>query len=151
MQSVRTVVRTLIAVFLATAAPVLAAPAVQAHAREAHQQSSRTDAAGSHKLTVSIDGVTPSYATPKSTITVSGTVTNGTSSPLTGLQVQLLSSAVNFFTRSGMDSYTAGHDDGAAAIAEGTAAAVPGTLHSGKTVRWSASFTADSAGFPVFG
>ena len=151
MQSVRTVVRTLIAVFLATAAPVLAAPAVQAHAREAHQQSSRTDAAGSHKLTVSIDGVTPSYATPKSTITVSGTVTNGTSSPLTGLQVQLLSSAVNFFTRSGMDSYTAGHDDGAAAIAEGTAAAVPGTLHSGKTVRWSASFTADSAGYPVFG
>jgi hypothetical protein len=151
MQSVRTVVRTLIAVFLATGASVLAAPAVQAHAGEAHQQSSGTDAAGSHKLTVSIDGMTPNYATPKSTITVSGTVTNGTGSPLTGLQVQLLSSAVFFSTRSGMDSYTAGHDDGAAAIAEGTAIALPGTLHSGKTVGWSASFTADSAGYPVFG
>jgi hypothetical protein len=151
MQSVRTVVRTLIAVFLATAAPVLAAPAVQAHAREAHQQSSGTDAAGSHKLTISIDGVTPNYATPRSTITVRGTVTNGTGSPLTGLQVQLMSSAVFFGTRSGMDSYTAGHDDGAAAIAEGTAVALPGALHSGKTVRWSASFSAASAGYPVFG
>jgi len=151
MQSVRTVVRTLIAVFLATAAPVLAAPAVQAHAREAHQQSSGTDAAGSHKLTVSIDGVTPNYATPTSTITVSGTVSNGTGSPLTGLSVQLMSSSLLFRTRSGMDSYTAGHDDGAAAIAEGTAVALPGTLHSGKTVRWSASFTAASAGYPGFG
>src|SRR5215472_5393073 len=55
MQSVRTVVRTLIAVFLATAAPVLAAPAVRAHAQEVQQQSFRTNSAGSARLTVSVD------------------------------------------------------------------------------------------------
>lgn len=149
MQSVRTVVRTLIAVFLA-AAPVLAAPAVQAHAREVRHQSSGTDAADSRRLTISIDGITPRYATPKSTITVSGTVSNGTGSPVAGLQVQLLSSPQLFVTRSGMDSYTAGHDSGAAAVTE-TAVTLPGTLHSGRTVRWSASFTAASAGYHGFG
>lgn len=151
MQSVRTVVRTLIAVFLAAAAPLLAAPAVQAHAGEARQHSSGTDAAGSRKLTISIDGVNPSYATPRSTVTVHGTVTNDTGSPLTGLQVQLLSSAQFFGTRSGMDSYTAGRDDGAASVPEGTPVTLPGTLHSGKTVQWSASFAAASVGYPVFG
>ena len=105
MQSVRTVVRTLIAVFLATAAPVLAAPAVRAHAQEVQQQSFRTNSAGSGHLTISVDGVSPSYATPTATITVRGTVTNDTGSPVTGVQVQLLSSSVPFYARSEMDSY----------------------------------------------
>lgn len=151
MQSVRTVVRTLIAVFLATAGPVLAAPAVRAHAQEIQQQSSRTDAAASHQLTVSIDGMSPSFAGPSSTITVRGTLTNDTGSPLQGVQVQLLSSAQYFSTRSDMDSYTAGRDTQLALFAVGTAFAVPGTLHSGHTVRWSASFPASAIGYPQFG
>jgi hypothetical protein len=151
MQSVRTVVRTLIAVFLATAAPVLAAPAVRAHAQEVQQQSFRTNSAGSGQLTISVDGVSPSYATPTATITVRGTVTNDTGSPVTGVQVQLLSSSVYFQTRSQMDSYTAGHDTLLYLAPEGTSVTLPGTLHSGKTARWSASFTAASVGYSQFG
>ncbi len=151
MQSVRTVVRTLIAVFLATAAPVLAAPAVRAHAQEVQQQSFRTSSAGSGHLTISVDGVSPSYATPTATITVRGTVTNDTGSPVTGVQVQLLSSSVWFDARSTMDSYTAGHDTLLYPAPEGTSVTLPGTLHSGRTARWSASFTAASAGYSQFG
>ena len=147
----RTVVRTLIAVFLATAAPVLAAPAVRAHAQEVQQQSFRTNSAGSRQLTISVDGVSPSYATPTATITVRGTVTNDTGSPVTGVQVQLLSSSLYFGTRSAMDSYAAGHDTLLNLAPEGTAVTLPGTLHSGRTARWSASFPAASAGYPQFG
>jgi Family of unknown function (DUF6049) len=151
MQSVRTVVRTLIAVFLAAVAPVLAAPAVRAHAQEVQQQSFRTSSAGSGQLTVSVDGVSPSYATPSATVTVRGTVTNDTGSPVSGVQVQLLSSAEYFGTRSQMDSYTAGHDTLLYLAPEGIAATLPGTLHSGKTAQWSASFPAASVGYAQFG
>jgi Family of unknown function (DUF6049) len=151
MQSVRTVVRTLIAVFLATAAPVLAAPAVRAHAQEVQQQSFRTNSAGSGHLTISVDGVSPSYATPTATITVHGTVTNHTGSPVTGVQVQLLSSSAPFYARSEMDSYAAGHDTPLYLAPEGTAVTLPGTLHSGRTAHWTASFTAASVGYPQFG
>jgi len=151
MQSVRTVVRTLIAVFLATAAPVLAAPAVRAHAQEVHKQSVRTYAADSGQLTLSIDSVSPDYATPNATITVTGTVSNGTRSPVSGLQVRLLSSAQFFGDRSDMNSYAAGHDTQLYLAPEGTMFSLPGTLHSGKTARWSASFTAASAGYQAFG
>jgi len=151
MQSVRTVVRTLIAVFLATAAPVLAAPAVRAHAQEVQQQSFRTISAGSGQLTISVDGVSPSYATPTATITVRGTVTNHTGSPVTGVQVQLLSSSQWFTARSAMDTYTAGHATLLPLAPEETAVTLPGTLHSGRTARWSASFPAASAGYSQFG
>ncbi|MGH3268384.1 MAG: DUF6049 family protein, partial [Trebonia sp.] len=100
---------------------------------------------------MSVDGVSPSYATPTATITVRGTVTNDTGSPVTGVQVQLLSSSVYFQTRSEMDSYTAGHDTLLYLAPEGTSVTLPGTLHSGKTARWSASFTAASVGYSQFG
>ena len=152
MQSVRTLVRTLIAVFLATGwTVVLAAPAVRADAQEVHKQSARTYAAGSGQLTVSIDQVSPSYATPNATITVHGTVTNDTGSSLTGLQVQLLSSGQYFVGRSDMDSYAAGHDTLLDLYQEGNGFSFSGTLHSHTTARWSASFTASSAGYPGSG
>ena len=151
MQSVRTVVRTLIAVFLAAAVPVLAAPAVRAHAQESQRQSFRTHAAGSGQLTVSIDGVSPSYATPTATITVRGTITNDTGSPATGVQVQLESSAQFFGTRSDMDTYAAGTGTAVYLPSVGTPVTLPGTLHTGSTMRWSASFTAASVGYPQFG
>ena len=152
MRSVRTVVRTLIAGFLALAGPLLAAPAVLAHAQEVHQQSSRTDGASSHQLTISIDALNPSFATPGSTITVSGTITNHTGSPVTGAQVQVLSGAQYFYTRTDMDSYAAGHDLGYIFPQPlGTPAVVPGTLHNGATARWSATVSASAAGYSAFG
>lgn len=152
MRSVRTVVRTLSAGFLALIGPVLAAPALQAHAQAGQQQSSRTVSASSHQLTVSIDAVNPSFATPKSTITVSGTITNHTGSPLRGVQVQLLTAQQFFRTRPDMDRYTAGTTP--AYIfpdVAGAASVLKGTLHSGATTRWTASFPADSISYPQFG
>jgi hypothetical protein len=153
MRSVRTVVRTLLACLFALAGPLLAAPAVAAHAQETLKQSSGTDGASSRQLTISIDAVNPSYATPTSTVTVSGTLTNDTGSPLQGIQVQLLSAQQWFTTRADMDSYATGSN--LAYIFPqpefDATHALPGTLHSGATVRWSASFSAAAAGYSSFG
>src|SRR5215469_6516669 len=153
MRSVRTVVRTLIAGFLALAGPLLAAPAVSAHAQETHQQSSGTDSASSHQLTISIDAVNPGYATPTSIVTVSGTLTNDTGSPLQGIQVQLLSAPEWFFVRQDMDSYAAGNNLGYIfpQPESGATYVLAGTLHSGATVGWSASVSAAAAGYSHFG
>jgi hypothetical protein len=153
MRSVRTVVRTLIAGFLALAGPVLAAPAVLAHAQEVHQQSSRTAGASSHQLTISIDAVNPAnFAAPSSTITVSGTISNHTGSPIRGAQVQLQTQAQYFITRADMDKFAAGGNPNYILPQNaGNPYVVPGTLHSGATVRWSASFSAASVGYSVFG
>ncbi len=147
MRSVRTVVRTLIAGFLALAGPVLAAPAVLAHAQEVQQQSSRTDGASSHQLTVSIDAMNHSFATPTSTIRLSGTITNHTGSPLRGVQVQLLTTARDFLTRSDMDSYAAGTNQNYVPYPVGTADVVRGTVHNGATAHWSASFSVSGIGY----
>lgn len=158
MRSVRTVVRTLIAGFLALAGPVLAVPAAGAYAQEIQQHSSRTDGASSHQLTVSIDAMSPSFATPTSTITVRGTITNHTGSPVTGARVQLMTQAQFFSTRADMDSFAAGTTPGYLALGSvGSPAELRGTLRSGATMRWSASFTATStatstgAGYAAWG
>jgi Family of unknown function (DUF6049) len=153
MRSVRTVVRTLIAGLLAIAGPVLAAPAVQAHAQEVRQQSYGTERASSQQLTISIDKVNPSFATDTSTVTVSGTLTNLTGSSLQGLQVQLLSDQQWFVTRQDMASYAAGNSlTYIFPQAEpGATDTVNGTLRSGGTARWSASFSATDAGYSEFG
>ncbi len=155
MRSVRTVGRTLIACFLALAGPLLAVPAVAAHAQAAValNQSSGTDSASSRQLIISIDAVNPSYATSTSTVTVSGTLTNDTGSPLPGIQVQLLSAQQWFTTRADMDSYAAGNNLGYIFPQPEFDAtyALRGTLHSGATVRWSASFSAAAAGYSTFG
>jgi Family of unknown function (DUF6049) len=148
MRSVRTVVRTLIAGLLAMAGPILAAPAVQAHAQEVREQSS-----GARQLVLSIDAVSPSFATPTSTVTVSGTLTNLTGSPLQGIQVQLLSDQQWFYTRQDMSTYAAGNSLGYMFPQPefGAAFVVHGTLHSGATMRWSASFSVTEAGYSGFG
>lgn len=149
MQSVRTVVRTLIAGFLAMAGPVLAAPAVLAHAQEVQQHSSGTVGASSHQLTVSIDAVSPGFATPTSTVTVRGTITNHTGSPVTGVQVQLLTTTQHFVIRSDMDSYAAGTNPNFFPFPVGNPYVVRATLRSGATARWSASFSAAPVGYSL--
>jgi hypothetical protein len=149
MPSVRILVRPLIAGFLALAGPVLTTFGVPAHA-QVTGHSARTAAAVSHPLTVTIDAVTPSFAQPTSTITVSGTLTNDTGSAVTGIGVQLQSSSQVFGTRSQMDSYIA-NGGGVSLANEGTPVAVTATLRNGGTAHWTASFTAASAVYGQFG
>jgi hypothetical protein len=150
MRSVRRVVRTLIAVFLALAGPLLAAPAVQATGQEVHQQSVRTQAAASHQLTLSIDRVSPNFATPTSTVKVSGTMTNHTGSAITGLVVQLLTSSQFFGYRSQMDGFTSG-STALFLVPAGTPDTLPRALARGATVRWTVSFRPALAGYQFFG
>ena len=55
-------------------------------------------------MSVVIDSITPQTARPGATVTVTGTVTNGTSQTQAGLDVQLFTSPTRFQTRDSMDS-----------------------------------------------
>lgn len=149
MPSVRTVVRTLIAALL-IAAPLLAALEVPAAARTVNPFP-RTDQAASHSLTISIDSVSPQWAQPGKQITVHGTVTNNTASPVTGLQVALQTEPSAFVTRSQMEGFAAGSSGYFSGAQVGIPYALPGVLHSGTTKSWSVSFPASQAGYTGFG
>ncbi len=144
MQDVRAVVRTLIAVFLASLGPVLAAPALRAHAQEITERSAvGTGAASPHALalTISVDSVSPRYAKPASIVTVSGTLSNHTGSAIPDIVVRAYTSSQPFLTRSYMDSFTAG---GYGVNLESIPAVDKLTrpLGNGATTRWSISFPA---------
>ncbi|HEX6454050.1 MAG TPA: DUF6049 family protein [Trebonia sp.] len=150
----RTVVRTLIAALL-IAAPLLAALEAPASARTGNPFSG-TDQAASHSLSISIDSVGPrQWAQPGEQITVHGTVTNNTGSPVSGLQVAIQTESTAVFSdRSSMETYTAGGAVSSLYLAitpVGTPYTLPGTLHSGTTRSWSVSFPASEAGYTQFG
>ena len=150
MRSVRTVVRTLIAVFLALAGPLIAGSAAQASGQELQQQSSGTDAAASHQLTISIDGMSSNFATPSSIVKVTGTLTNHTGSAMQGLVVQLLTSSAYLGYRAEMDGFA----NGSVTVflqPTGTPDTLPGTLASGATVRWTATLNPVQAEYGAFG
>src|SRR5262249_57145712 len=56
-------------------------------------------------MSITVSSMSPTYATPKGKVTVSGTITNTTATPATGLSVQLWSSSVRFPDRGAMASY----------------------------------------------
>src|ERR1700677_3764208 len=77
---------------LALAAPAQASPAHPAqagHPASAGQAASAASAASAGQVSIVIDSMTPQTARPGSTVTVAGTVTNGTSQTKAGLGVQL--------------------------------------------------------------
>lgn len=153
MPSVRTVVRTLIAASL-IAAPLLAALETPAGAQAARQAVSvAADHASSHSLTVSIDSVSPGWAQPGKRITVHGTVTNNTASPVAGLRIQMQTSTTAFTSRSVMESYAAGSVSTGyfAGTPAGNGYTLPRVLHTGSTMGWSVSFPASDAGYTGFG
>jgi Family of unknown function (DUF6049) len=126
---------------LAQAAPAQAAPAQARSQARSHSQGG---------ITLAIDSISPQTAEADSTVVVSGTVTNDSSSTLTGLSVQLYSSDTQFSARELMDSYVEG---GTAPYVtpEGIPFAFTGSIRAGGTAAWHAEFTAASAGMSVFG
>ncbi len=97
-----------------------------------------------------IDSVAPRYAHPGSTVSVSGTITNGTSAPLAGLSVQLYSSPTWFSTRDAMESFVGGAPQLPLA-AEGGTDILAATVRAGGTATWRAKFSVDVAGMSEFG
>jgi Family of unknown function (DUF6049) len=102
-------------------------------------------------LSVTITSVSPTYATPKGKVTVSGTVTNTTAAAATGLSVQLWSSSVRFPDRGAMASYltapTGAGVDSPLRNSVQTLATVP--AHS--TRPWSLTLRVSQAGMTTFG
>ncbi|MCW2933696.1 MAG: hypothetical protein JWM19_4658 [Actinomycetia bacterium] len=159
MPIVRTVVRSLIACVLAVAVagiaglalatPVaLAGPAASIQGE--HQQSAEATGAVASGLAVSIDSVSPRFATANSTITVRGTITNHTGGPLEGVQVQLQTSSTKFTSRSEMGEFSSSGSFPSpldAVIGTGWPQPATSTLHSGGTMSWTASFPAASQGY----
>ena len=127
----------------AAAVLVLAAPA-QAQPGQPGQP------AQSGRVSIVIDSMTPQTAKPGSTVTVAGTVTNGTSQTKAGLDVQLLTSPARFQTRDEMDGYVS-KGTGASLEAVGDPFSLAASLRPGATVQWHASFQVDTVGMDQFG
>jgi hypothetical protein len=95
---------------------------------------------------VAITSVSPQYAEPGKTVTVSGTLTNTSSAPISGLSVQLNSSSVPFGSRSLLDDYADGTFSDDSAVF-GAATNVPGTLAGHSIVSWSIPLNPDEVPF----
>jgi len=130
------------AILLAILAGVLA-PAVPAHASPAER-------ASSGRLSVRIDAMNPSYARPGATVTLSGTVSNGTRKTQAGLDVQLYTSASHFTTRDGLDAYMS-HGVVGDLIPAGNPHAISPSVPPGASVPWTVSFRASTQGISSFG
>jgi len=130
------------AVLAAAAAAGLTAPATAAARGPASSLAQRQGTSQSPAIT--IDSISPSYARPGATVTVSGQFRAGASS-LQGLAVQLWSSGSPFGARSQLSEFARGsyQPDGYTQVG---AATLPATIGAGHTVRWRASFNVDQAG-----
>ena len=101
-------------------------------------------------LSIAITSVSPSYATPKGTVRVSGTVTNATAAAATGLEVQLWSSSSRLASRDAMDAYLTApgaSDVDTPTKAMQTLAPVP--AHTAQP--WSLTLRVSQVGMSVFG
>ena len=64
--------------------------------------------AGAPPVSVAITSVSPTYATPGGTVTVSGTLTNSSNRTMSGLSIQLRSSGTPFDSRGELQEYADG-------------------------------------------
>ena len=122
----------------------LLALATPAQARPVHPALAGT-------VSVTIDSMNPRYATPGSTVSVTGTVSNTTGRPQAGLEVQLYTSPAPFPTRDQMDGYLSQGEDDSGLEAAGSPFTLTASLPPGATVPWHASFSVTSASISQFG
>jgi hypothetical protein len=129
------------AAVLAIAAPAQAQPG---------QPTQPGQPAQAGRVSIVIDSMTPQTAKPGSTVTVAGTVTNGTGQTKAGLQVQLWTSPARFQTRDEMDGYVS-QGTGANLEQAGNPFFLTASLRPGATVQWHASFQVNAMGLDQFG
>jgi len=103
-------------------------------------------------VSLSITSVSPAYAQPGQTVTVSGTLTNVSSASMADLSLQLLSSGTPFDNRAVLAEYADGSDSGGEAPV-GPATTLTRPLRPQTTVRWSMALPGSdlpTAGFGVY-
>jgi hypothetical protein len=96
-------------------------------------------------LAISITGITPSIATPNTTITVTGTLANHTGTAQPGIEVLAQTSTAWFQFPQQLTDFTKDTGTGTSPLQllqAGQAYQVPGSVPNGATVRWSAQFPA---------
>jgi hypothetical protein len=103
----------------------------------------------SQATSVVIDSVSPQLARPGGTVMVTGTVTNESGGTLSGLSIQLRSSASPLTYRGEMTSYAGGALAVDAPV--GTPVPVSGSLPSGATASWRVSLPVNAVGMTQFG
>ena len=93
-----TVSRRILSLAAAVGLPVLMISAVLALAGPAPAAQART---GTGRVSIAITSMNPQFAGPGATVTVDGTISNGTGQTAAGLAVQLYTSPSRFSTRDG--------------------------------------------------
>jgi hypothetical protein len=105
---------------------------------------------GAPPVSLAITSVSPTYARPGQTVTVSGTMTNTSNSAMTGLSIQLRSSGTPFDSRGELQEYA----DGTFLADEPVAGAVSTLtkpLAAGATVTWSVAMPVNDVPMSIFG
>jgi hypothetical protein len=101
---------------------------------------------------IAITSLSPTIATPKAKVIVSGIVANPTASPLQGLSVQLWSSDLPLSSRAVMNGYlTAQGASGLDALVPGALLTLPGRVPPHGTEQWTMTFDVTQAGMHMFG
>jgi len=132
---------------MTSAVLALAGPAPAAQASPANHG---TDLARTGRVSIAITSMNPRFAGPGATVTVAGTISNGTSQTEAGLDVQLYSSPAGFSSRDGMDSFLSRGVDSDLEAA-GSPFLLPTSVKPGATAQWSASFGVSALGMNEFG
>jgi hypothetical protein len=141
-----------LAAVLALPAAALASTASAASAASTGETATtaRSGQASGSPVSVTVTRMSPQWATPKETITVTGTVTNQSKGPSTNLTVQLEASNQPFASAATLESYLGGPYQLPGSQIVGHRA-IRGTLAPGQSATWSISFRARAAGMTVFG
>jgi hypothetical protein len=105
---------------------------------------------GTGRVSIAITSMDPHFAGPGATVTVAGTISNGTGQTEAGLDVQLYTSPARFSSRDGMDSFLTRGLDGDLEAA-GSPFLLSTSVKPGGTAHWSASFGVNAVGMSEFG
>jgi hypothetical protein len=105
--------------------------------------------AGAPAVSLTITSVTPAFARPGSTVTVSGTITNSSNRAMSGLSIQLRSSPTAFDSRSELQEYADGTFLADEPVSGAAATLKP--LPARATASWSVPLPVNDVGMSSFG
>jgi hypothetical protein len=127
----------------------LAPPASAVSAATAQPQSTAQPPADAAPVALAITSVSPDYATPGKTVTVSGTLTNTSSTAQSGLSIQLLS-GTPFDSRNQLQDYADGSYLGDEPVI-GAVTTLTKTLAPRATAGWSVALSPSAVPMTAFG
>jgi Family of unknown function (DUF6049) len=105
---------------------------------------------GAPPVSLAITSVSPAYARPGQTVTVSGTLTNSSSKAMSGLSIQLRSSATPFGSRGSLQEYADGTFPADEPVT-GAVTTLKKPLAARATITWSVPLPVNDVGMSTFG